>query len=109
MILDCLKKKLALVKSRANELAILEASMDKKDLAKKILDGLDDKYKKLVQAIKDHEIVVTLMELHEKMLNLEASLQAPSPQSFSFLVIANLVNRNATRWCLPIVDNNTMG
>ena len=41
------KKKLALVKSRANELAILGASMDKRDLTKKILDGLDDKYKNL--------------------------------------------------------------
>ena len=49
--------------------------MDDEDLIEKILDGLDDEYKSIVDAIKRHETLIFFDELHEKLINKKISLR----------------------------------
>jgi len=60
------------IKAHVDELAILGAPVDSKDLTDKILDGLGDEYKELVRAIQARDTPISFDELHEKLLSFEA-------------------------------------
>lgn len=62
------------IKSRADELAFLDASMHLEDLTSKILDGLDVEYKDLVSTVQTHDNLISFKELHEKFIMYEVSL-----------------------------------
>ncbi|KAG6737402.1 hypothetical protein POTOM_058920 [Populus tomentosa] len=60
---------------RADELAILGAPIDIEDLLEIILEGLGAEYKELARAVQTRDTLISFDELHEKLLNFEASLQ----------------------------------
>jgi hypothetical protein len=64
------------VKARADELAILGAPVDNKDLTDKILEELGENYRELIRAMQARENAISFDELYEKLLMFEASLQA---------------------------------
>lgn len=83
------------IKSRADELAILGAPLDEDDLTDKILDNLGDDYKELVRAVQARDSSISFDELHEKLLNFEASLQAGKPDPVYFPASANIAHRHS--------------
>ena len=61
------------------------APVDEEDLTDKILDKLGNDYKELVTVVHARDTSITFDELHEKLLNFEASLpstQDPEPPQF---------------------------
>ena len=62
------------IKAWVDELAILGAVVDDEDLLEKILEGLGGDYKELVRAVQARDTPISFDELHEKLLNFEASL-----------------------------------
>lgn len=64
-----------LIKTRANDLVVLGAPIDEEEITDKILEGLNNDYKELVRAVQAQDMSITFEELHEKLLNFEASLQ----------------------------------
>ncbi|GFQ01835.1 retrovirus-related pol polyprotein from transposon tnt 1-94 [Phtheirospermum japonicum] len=72
------------IKGTVDELALLGSTMDLEDIVLKVLNGLDDQYRELSNAIQARETLVSFDELHEKLLNFEAQLltrpAAVSPQ-----------------------------
>ena len=82
------------IKARADELAILGTAVDDEDLLEKILEGLGEDYKELVRAVQARDTPISFDELHEKLLNFEASLQntTKTEQSY-FPASANPANR----------------
>ena len=81
------------MKARADELAILGAPMDEDDLMEKILNGLGDEYKELVRAIQARDTTISFDELHEKLLNFEATLLGTKLEPNHFPTSTNHVNR----------------
>jgi len=63
------------IKTRADDLVLLGASLDEEEITDKILDVLGDDYKELVRVVQAKDTSITFKELHEKLLNFEASLQ----------------------------------
>ena len=98
---------LQLVKCRADELAILGAPMNEDDLTEKILDGLRDDYKGLIRAVQARDTMIMLDELHEKLLNFEASLQGVKSEPSHFPASTNPANRNTTSWHPSFNSGNT--
>ena len=49
--------------------------MDVKDLTEKILDGLGDDYKPIIDIISGRDTPISFDELHEKLINKELSLR----------------------------------
>ncbi|KAH7573845.1 hypothetical protein JRO89_XS03G0214100 [Xanthoceras sorbifolium] len=76
------------VKARADELAILGASMEKENLTQKILDGLGDDYKELVRVVQARDTSITFDELHEKLLSFEASLLTNSKSELKIIFLS---------------------
>ena len=70
-----------LIKSRANELAALGKALDDEDLIEKVLDGLDDDYKSIVDIINGSDTLISFDELHEKLINKELSLRLTQSSS----------------------------
>jgi hypothetical protein len=95
---------LQLIKAKADELALLGAPLDVEDLTNKILDGLDDEYKELTRAIQARDTFITFEDLHEKLLNFEASVLTTKPEPFYFPTIANPTSKN--NWRPPVSSNN---
>ena len=62
------------IKARVDELVILGAVVDDEDPLEKILEGLGEDYKELVRAVQARDTPISFDELHEKLLNFEASL-----------------------------------
>jgi hypothetical protein len=62
------------IKEKAGKLALFGAPFDAKDLTKKILYGLGDKYNKLACVVQARDVTITFKELYEKLLNFKASL-----------------------------------
>ena len=62
------------IETCADELAPLGKLMDHEDLIEKILDGLKDDYKPIIDVINGHETPISFDELHEKSINKELSL-----------------------------------
>ena len=63
------------IKTCADELAALGKPMDVEDLTKKILDGLDDDYKPIIDIINGRDTPISFDELYEKLINKELSLR----------------------------------
>lgn len=94
------------VKTRADDLALLGAPIDEEEITDKILDGLSDDYKELVHAVQARDTSITFEELHEKLLNFEASLQTQPTESHHFPATANLTHRNNNRQWRPSQTHN---
>jgi hypothetical protein len=95
------------MKCRADELTILGAPMDEDDLTDKILDGLGDDYKELIHAVQARDTMIMFDELHEKLLNFEASLQGAKSEPSHFPTTTNPANRNTTSWRPSLHSSNT--
>ncbi|KAG6755697.1 hypothetical protein POTOM_041530 [Populus tomentosa] len=92
-------KFLQTIKARADELATLGAPVDAEDLSDQILEGLGDDYKELTRAVQARDNPISFYELHEKLLNFEASLQYVShPDQSYFPASAHLANRHSTSY-----------
>ena len=89
------------IKAKADKLAFLGALLDAEDLTNKILDGLDDEYKELMHVVQGRDMPITFEELHENLLNFEASVITPKPDPLQFPATTNPTSRNPTPWCSP--------
>jgi hypothetical protein len=85
---------LQLIKAKADELALLGAPLDVEDLTDKILDELGDEYKELTCVIQATNTFLTFEDMHEKLLNFEASALTTKPELFYFPTIANPTSKN---------------
>ena len=63
------------IKTPADELAILRKPVDDVDLIDQVLKGLSDEYKSITDAINANDTSISFAELHEKLLNKKAFLQ----------------------------------
>ncbi|KAL6334026.1 hypothetical protein AAG906_000080 [Vitis piasezkii] len=72
--------------------------MNEDDLIDKILEGLGDDYKEIIRAVQARDTMIMFDELHEKLLNFEASLQGAKSEPSHFPASANPANRNTTSW-----------
>ncbi|KAG6780109.1 hypothetical protein POTOM_016521 [Populus tomentosa] len=94
------------VKARADELAVLGASVDNEDLTDKILEELGDDYKELVRAMQVRDNAISFDELHEKLLMFEASLQA-THKGINFSPTTHLSSRTQSRYPFNNVGRST--
>ncbi|KAL6335792.1 hypothetical protein AAG906_039555 [Vitis piasezkii] len=81
--------------------------MNEDDLIDKILDGLGDDYKEIIRAVQARDTMIMFDELHEKLLNFEASLQGAKSKPSHFPASANPANRNTTSWRPSFNSGNT--
>ncbi|KAE8735065.1 hypothetical protein F3Y22_tig00000477pilonHSYRG00260 [Hibiscus syriacus] len=77
------------IKNRVDELALLGKPIDDKDLIDRVLEGLSDEYKSVIDSINARDTSISFAELHEKLLNKEASLQIAQPPSLSLPATKN--------------------
>ena len=84
------------IKAKADELTLLRAPIDAEDLTKQILDGLGDEYRELTCSVQARDMPITFEELHEKLLNFEASVLTTKLDPLYFLATANLTSKNPT-------------
>ena len=90
------------IKTRANELAILGKPIDNEDLIDRVLEGLSDEYKSVIDAINARDTSISFAELHEKLFNKEASLQIAQPSPLSLPAMENpTAFRNSPNWRPP--------
>ena len=88
------------IKTCANELALLGKPVDDEDLIDQVLEGLSDEYKSVIDAINARDTSISFAELHEKLLNKEASLQTAQPSPLSLPATTNPTTfRNHPNWC----------
>lgn len=80
---------LRLIKSKADELALLGKPLDPEDLIEQILAGLTDDYKPEIDAINGRDTPISYLELHEKLLNREAMLLCSDAPSSVAPIVAN--------------------
>lgn len=80
------------IKAKADELALLGAPLHAEDLTDKVLDGLGDEYRELTRAVQARDMPISFEELHEKLLNFEASV-LPTPDALQFPATANMVHK----------------
>ncbi|KAL4284704.1 hypothetical protein GQ457_16G003810 [Hibiscus cannabinus] len=74
------------IKTKVDELTALGKPLDAEDLIEKILDGIDDSYQLVIDAVNNRETLTTFDELHEKLINMELAL---STMSFSGPITAH--------------------
>ena len=89
------------IKAKADELALLGAPLDAEDLTDKILDGLGEEYKELTRVVQARDMPITFEELHEKLLNFEASVIPSKPDFLQFPATPNPTHRNSAPWRFP--------
>ncbi|RVW54104.1 Retrovirus-related Pol polyprotein from transposon RE1 [Vitis vinifera] len=85
------------IKTRADELAALGKPLDQEDLIEKVLEGLDENYQSIIDAVNGRDSTISFDELHEKLINKELSLRnkiSPSPRPAS----AHATNVRFTPW-----------
>ncbi|RVW53564.1 Retrovirus-related Pol polyprotein from transposon RE2 [Vitis vinifera] len=85
------------IKTRADELATLGKPLDQEDLIEKVLEGLDENYQSIIDAVNGCDSTISFDELHEKLINKELSLRnkiSPSPLPAS----AHATNVRFTPW-----------
>ena len=73
----------------------------------KILEGLGDDNKEIIRAVQARDTMIMFDELHEKLLNFEASLQGAKSEPSHFLASSNPANRNTTSWHPSFNSGNT--
>lgn len=78
--------------TRFDQLAILGKPLDHEDQIEKILGGLPEDYKTLVDQVESRDTAPSLAELHEKLINQEAKLQTVVTPNPSAPVTANYTN-----------------
>ena len=81
-----------LIKSHADELVALGKPLDDEDLIKKILDGLDDDYKSIVDIINGRDTLISFDELHKKLMNKKLSLRLSQSSSSPLPATTNPTN-----------------
>ena len=69
-----------------------KSSILTEDLVEKILGGLDNEYKSIVNAIKGCENLISFDELHEKLINKELLLCANQSISLALLASTNPIH-----------------
>ncbi|RVW64450.1 Retrovirus-related Pol polyprotein from transposon RE1 [Vitis vinifera] len=90
------------IKTHADELALLGKLVDDEDLIDRVLEGLSDEYKSIIDAINARDTSISFVDLHEKLLNKEASLQTTQPSHLSLLATTNpTAFRNHPNWLPP--------
>ncbi|RVW74761.1 Retrovirus-related Pol polyprotein from transposon RE2 [Vitis vinifera] len=85
------------IKTRADELVALGKPLDQEDLIEKVLEGLDENYQSIIDAVNGRDSTISFDELHEKLINKELSLRnkiSPSPLPAS----AHATNVRFTPW-----------
>ncbi|RVX23186.1 Retrovirus-related Pol polyprotein from transposon RE1 [Vitis vinifera] len=85
------------IKTRADELAALGKPLDQEDLIEKVLEGLDENYQSIIDAVNGRDSTISFDELHEKLINKELSFRnkiSPSPLPAS----AHATNVRFTPW-----------
>ena len=76
--------------------------IDNEDLIDRVLEGLSDEYKSVIDAINACDTSISFAELHEKLLNKEASLQTAQPSPLSLPSTENpTAFRNCPNWSPP--------
>lgn len=89
------------IKACADKLAALGKPEDHEDLIDRVLAGLDESYKSVVESINARDTPISFEELHEKLINKELSLlqnqSSPSHPATVFAVSTRSQNRNITR------------
>lgn len=100
-------KFLQAIKAQADELALLGAPLEAEDLMEKILDGLGDDYKELARAVQARGTSISFEELHEKLLDFEASFLPNKLEPSYFPTSTNPTSGNTTAWrpSNPSVNN----
>nr|CAN80558.1 hypothetical protein VITISV_023041 [Vitis vinifera] len=89
------------IKTRADEFAILGKPIDDEDLIDQDLEGLSDEYKSIIDAINARDTSISFAEIHEKLLNKEASFQTAQPSPLSLPSTTNpIAFRNRPNWRL---------
>ncbi|CAN7041607.1 unnamed protein product [Brassica rapa subsp. trilocularis] len=78
--------------TRFDEIALLGKAMDHEDQIEAILVGLPEEYKTIADQIDGRETPPSLPEIHEKLLNQEAKLQAASSVTTPAPITANYTN-----------------
>ena len=93
-----ISKYMQFIKTRADELANLGKPIDEEDLIEKILDGLDDDYKSLVDFINGSVTPISFDELHEKLIDKELSLSHSPSSSIPLPTSAYLTKSRSKPW-----------
>ncbi|KAL9463125.1 hypothetical protein AB3S75_001013 [Citrus x aurantiifolia] len=83
--------------ARADELTLFGALYDEDDLTDEILEAVEDDYKELARAVQARDTPITFEELHEKLLNFEASLNTSKPDTM-FPITAHVTTRTNNNW-----------
>lgn len=78
--------------TRFDQLALLGKPMDLEDQIERVLGGLPEEYKTLIDQVESRDSPPSLSELHEKLINQEAKLQTVQPPVISAPVTANYTN-----------------
>ncbi|CAA7018700.1 unnamed protein product [Microthlaspi erraticum] len=78
--------------TRFDQLALLGKPMDHENQVECVLEGLPDDYKTVVDQIEGRDVAPSLTEIHEKLLNHEAKLQATSTVGSYGPISANAVS-----------------
>ncbi|KZV23095.1 hypothetical protein F511_06619 [Dorcoceras hygrometricum] len=63
------------MKTKADELSALGKPLDHEDLIEKVLEGLDNTYQSVIDAINNRDTPITFDELHEKLI--QGTIPAP--------------------------------
>ena len=76
--------------------------IEDEDLIDRVLEGLSDEYKSIIDAINAHDMSISFVELYDKLLNKEASLQTTQSSPLSLPSTANpTAFQNRPNWCPP--------
>lgn len=86
------------IRAKADGLALLGSAMDPEDLTDIVLDGLNDDYKAIIEAIHGRETPISFAELHEKLINRELAVTAATNASPSLPITANVAQQRPTNW-----------
>ncbi|PON79390.1 hypothetical protein PanWU01x14_011250, partial [Parasponia andersonii] len=87
------------IKTHPDELAALSKPMDFENLIVKILDGLDDDYKSILDVLNGRNTTVSFDKLHEKLLNKALSLRLQQSISFPLPGSTNVANSQHNLSC----------
>ncbi|KAK5846202.1 hypothetical protein PVK06_002477 [Gossypium arboreum] len=66
------------IKIKADELATLGKLLDAEGLIEKVLEGLDDTFQPVIDAVNSCNTAITFDELHEKLINRKLTLHNSS-------------------------------
>ena len=88
------------IKTRVDELSLLGKPINDEVFNDQVLEGLSDEYKSVIDAINARDTSISFAELHEKLLNKEASLQTAQPSPLSLPSTTNPTTfRHRPNWC----------